>query len=95
MLLMDYPSIRGEIFPYYAKQATWNLLNEYIDAHNQMLIYEYTCDGVQAITRLQYQCENMNFSYKSRYNILFQQVVHKWGESSINYINRSQNAKNV
>ena len=46
MLLMDYPSIRGEYFPDYAKKATWNLLHAYIDAYSQILIYEYTGDEV-------------------------------------------------
>ena len=27
MMIMDYPSIRGEDFPEYSKQATWKLLN--------------------------------------------------------------------
>ena len=38
MLLMDYPYIRGEELPYYAKKTTWNLLHVYIDAHSQRLI---------------------------------------------------------
>ena len=39
MLLMEYPYIRWEHFPDYAKNSTWNLLHAYIDAHNQILIY--------------------------------------------------------
>ena len=34
-----------------------------------------------------------DFSDKSRYNRLFHQVVHKGGNSEINYINRLKNAK--
>ena len=51
MLLMDYPSIRGEYSPDYSEKATWNLLHSYIDANSQRLIDEYPGDGVQAITR--------------------------------------------
>ena len=40
-----------------------------------------------------YQCANMNFTDQIIYNILFQQVLHKGGESVINYIKRFQNAK--
>ena len=53
MLLMDYPSIRGGDLPYYAKNATQNLLHAYIDAHSQKIIDEYPEDGVQAISRQQ------------------------------------------
>ena len=49
MLLMEYPSIRGEEIPYYAKNATWNLLYAYIYAHSQIFIDKYTGDGVKDI----------------------------------------------
>ena len=93
MLLMDYPSIRREDFTDFAKQANWNLFHACIDSHIQRLIEKYPGYGVQSITRMQYQCTNMIFSDKSRYNVLFQQVAHKGGESEINYIKRSQNDK--
>ena len=35
----------------------------------------------------------MTFAYQIRYNRLFKQVIHKVGESEINYIKRLQNAK--
>ena len=38
MLLMDYPSIRGEEIPDYAKTSTYNILHEYIDEHSKRLI---------------------------------------------------------
>ena len=41
MLLMDYPSIRGEYFLDYAKEFTWDLLHAYIYAQIQILIDEY------------------------------------------------------
>ena len=49
MLLMDYPSLRGEEIPYYAKNCIWNLLYVYIYAHIQILIDECTGDKVQDI----------------------------------------------
>ena len=77
MLLTDYPSIREEDFPDYAKDVTWNLLHAYIDRHSQILLYEYRGFGVKNITLLQYQCTNMTFSEQIRYHIIFQQVTHK------------------
>ena len=93
MLRMDYPSIRGGGLPDYDKKATWNLLNAYIYSNIKILIYEYPGDGVQSISRLQYQCANMAFSDQSRYSRLFQRVISKGRESEINYIKRFHNAK--
>ena len=78
---MDYPSIRGEEIPYYSKNSTWRLLNAYIYAQNQRLIDAFPGYGEQAISRLQSQCANMIFFDQSRYNIMFQKVVHKGGGS--------------
>ena len=74
---MDYPSIRGEDSPNHAKKVTWNLFHAYIDAHIKILIDKYPGDGLQSITRMQYQWSNMTFSDQIRYNRLFQQVIHK------------------
>ena len=74
---MEYPSIRGEYLPDYAKNVTWNLLHAYIDVHIQRLIYEYSGYGVQAITIFQSKCANMTFSENIMYIRLFQKVVHK------------------
>ena len=41
---------------------------------------------------MQSHCENMTFSDKSRYDRNFQQVTHKEGGSTINYIKIFQNA---
>ena len=65
MLIMEYPSIRGEDIPDYAKRVIFNLLHSYIDAHDQILIDEYPGDGVQSFSRLQSQCANMVFSDKA------------------------------
>ena len=93
MLLMGYPSIRGEGFPDYAKDATWKILHACIYAHIQRLIDEYTGYLAQAITRFKYQCANMNVSDNRRYKRLLQQVVHKGGESKTNYIKRLKNIR--
>ena len=90
---MDHPSIRGEEISDYSKNVTWNLLHAYIDTHSQRLIYDCPGDGVQTISIFQSQYENMKFAAQSRYNIMFQQVVQKGGESSINYIKIFKNAK--
>ena len=71
MFIMDYQSKIGKNFTYYAKIFTWNLLHAYIDTSIQIIIDEYPGDRVQAITRLQSQCENINLFYKRIYNILF------------------------
>ena len=83
MLRMDYPSIRGGVLPDYAKNSTWNLLNAYIYSHSQRLIDEYPGDGVQYISRLQYQCANMTFSDQSRYNRFFSKWYTKEGKIRI------------
>ena len=90
---MNYPSIRGEALPDHAKNPTWKLLHACMDEHSQRLIEDYTVYVLQATTILQSQCANMNFSDQIRYNRLFQQVIHKGGESAINYIKIFQNAK--
>ena len=92
---MDYPSIRGEEIPYYSKNSTWRLLNAYIYAQNQRLIDAFPGYGEQAISRLQSQCANMKISDQIRYNRLYQKVVHKGGNSEINYIEIFQNSTDL
>ena len=90
---MEYASIRGNDSLDYAKNATWNLFHSYIDAHSQILIDEYTVDGVQTISRLQPQRASTNVSDQRIYNILFKQVIHKGWDSAINYIKYSRMIK--
>ena len=71
MLHMEYPYIRGEDFPDYAENATWNNFHAYIDAHSQRLIDEYTGYGVQDISIIKYQFAKKPFDEQIRYNILF------------------------
>ena len=49
MLLMDYPSIRGEEIPDHTYNSAWNLLHAYIYPHSQILFDECPGDGVQDI----------------------------------------------
>ena len=77
MLLIDYPSIRGEDLSDYSK-ATWNLLNANIDAHSQILINEYPGCGVKSISIMQYKCLSTIFDGIRRYNILFQKEIKRW-----------------
>ena len=92
---MEYPSIREEELPDYAKNATWNLFHAYMDEHSQILIDVCLGYGVQVISILKSQCENMTFSGESRYTRVFQKVVHKGGGSEINYIKIFHNAKTL
>ena len=43
--------------------------------------------------KLQSHCANMTFADKSRYDRNFHKVIHKGGESAINYIKIFQNAQ--
>ena len=58
--------------------------------HIQILLDDYTGEGEQAITRLKYQCANLNFSDQSRYNIVFQHEIKTGVEPEINYAKRFQ-----
>ena len=90
---MDYQYIRGEELPDCDKKYTRNLLRAYIDAHSKIFIGECPLDGAQNVSILQSQCANMTFAYQSRYIRMFQQVVHKVGESETNYIKIFQDSK--
>ena len=83
---MNYQSTREVGIPGYDKKSTRNLLHAYIDAHSQRIIDECPGYEVQAISIFQSQCANMTFADQSRYNIMLQQVMHKGGDSAINYI---------
>ena len=47
---------------------------------------------IKYIGKLESYCANMTFSEKNRYARIFQQVTHKGGESTMNYIKRLHNA---
>ena len=68
-------------------------MHENSDVQIRILIADFPKDGVKCIGNLQPNCANMTFANKSRYDRNFQQVTHKGGESSINYIKRFQNAQ--
>ena len=63
------------------------------DVHSRRFIAEFSTDGIKCLEKLQSRCANMNFADKSRYDRTFQQVTHKGGESTINYIKIFQNAQ--
>ena len=66
-----------------------------IDAHSRIYIAEFPGDGVRFISKLHPDCANMDSADKSRYDRIFQQVTHKVGESTINYIKIFQNAQDL
>ena len=69
---------------YYVKKSIMNILHANTDVHSRRLIAEFAVDGVKYIYKFQYYCANVTFSNKSRYDGLFQQVVHKVKESVMN-----------
>ena len=92
-VILDDPKIGGDDdIEYYAKKAVRNILYANIDVHSRRLIAEFPKIGIKCIEKLQSHRANMTFSDKSRYDRTFQQVKHKGGESTINYIKRFQNA---
>ena len=56
------------------------------------MITEFPKDGIKCNEKLQSHCANMTFADESRYDRTFQQVTHKGGGSTINYIKRFLNA---
>ena len=60
-----------------------------IDVHSIIFIAEFPKDRIKCIGKLQ------TFDDKSRYEITFQQVTQKGGESAINYIKRDQKSHNL
>ena len=85
--------MEGENVKDYAKQAIRNRLHANSCVHSKRLIAELPKYGIKCLEKLQSHCANMTFADKSRYDRTFQQVTHKGGESSINYIKRFHNAQ--
>ena len=73
--------------------AIRKLLHANSDVHSRRLIAEFPKDGIKCLEKLQSRCANIIFADKSRYDITYQQVTHKGGESAINYIKRFHNAQ--
>ena len=86
-VIIDHQTRGGGDIKYHIKKAIRNILHENIDVHRRRLIYGYPGDGVKCIYKLQSHCANITFSDKIRYDRIFQQVSHKGGESSMDYIN--------
>ena len=78
-ILLYYPKIGGENIRDFVKNSIRNLLHANIDVHIRRLIAEFPVDGLKCIEIIQSHCANMNFSDKSRYYRIFQQVTHKGG----------------
>ena len=78
-VLLYYSKIGGGDIKEFSKKAVRNLLHTNIDVHSRRLIAEFPGDGIKYIGKLQSNCANMNFSDKSRYDTIFQQVTHKGG----------------
>ena len=64
-----------------------------IDLHCRILIARFQGDEIKCIEKLKSHCANMIFADKGRYDRIFQQVVHKGGESTMNYIKIFQDAQ--
>ena len=92
-ILLDYPEIGGGDIKYYVRKAIRNVLHVDIDIHSRRLISEISLDGTKCIYKLHSHCANMNFSEKSGYGRLSQQVTHKGGVPAMNYIKIFQNSQ--
>ena len=68
-------------------------MHKNIDIHSRRLLAEFLGYGIKCIKKLQSHCANMSFSEKSRYDITFQQVAHRGGQSAIKYTKKFQNAQ--
>ena len=92
-LLLNYPKIGGEDIKDFVKKTIRNILHANIDVYSRSLISGFPGDGVKCISKLQSHCASMTFSDKSRYEKIFQLVMHKVGESAMNYIKILKNAQ--
>ena len=92
-VLLNYPKKGGWNIKEFSKKAIMNILHANIDVRSRRLTTEFPGNGMKFIEKLQSHFANMNFSDKSIYDRIFQQVVHKGGESEINYIKIFQNAQ--
>ena len=92
-VLLNYSKIGGDNVKDYVKQSIRNLLHANSDVHRRRLIAEFPKYGIKCLEKMQSHCANMAFADKSRYDRTFQQVTHKGGESSINYIKMFHNAQ--
>ena len=61
----------------FVKKSIRNILHANIDVHIRRLIAKVLGDEVNFIEKLQSHCDNMTFSDKSRFDIIFQQLPFK------------------
>ena len=78
-VLEYYPRIGGENIKEFTRKNIGNIFHANIDVHSRRLIAELPGYGIKCIEKLQSYCANMNFDDKSRYDRIFQQVIHKGG----------------
>ena len=79
MVLVYYPTIRGEDIKDHVRKSIKNFIHENIDVHSKRISAEFPGDGVKCISKLQSHCENMTFYENIIYDRLFKQVTHKRG----------------
>ena len=91
-VILDDLKIGGDDIEDYSRNTIRNILHSDIDVHSIRLIAEFPIDIINCIEKLQSHCANMTFSDKSRYDRTLQQVTHKVGQSTMNYIKIFQNA---
>ena len=63
----------------FSKKDIRNLLRSNLDVNSRRLISGFPGYEIKCIEKLQSHCANMNFSEKSSYDRIFQQVTHKGG----------------
>ena len=85
-VILDYPNIGGNDIEDSVMKFINNLLHANIYLYIIRLVAEFPIYGINCIEKLRSHCANMAFAEKSRYYKNFKQVIHKGGESAINYI---------
>ena len=85
-VIIYYPKVGGDDNEDYAKKAIGNLLHANIDVHSRRLIAELSMDGIKCMEKLESPCANMTFADIIIYGRTFQQITHKGGGSTMNYI---------
>ena len=94
-VIIDDPKIGGDYIEDYTKKAIRNILHANINVHIRRLFSEFPIDEIMCIKKLQSYCANMTFAEKSIYDRTLQQVTHKGGGSTMDYIKIFQDAQTL
>ena len=78
-VLLDYPKIGGENKKEIEKRLFVNF-HANIDVLIIRLIADFPAYGIKCIEKLQSHCAKITFADNIRYDRIFHQVTHKWGE---------------